>query len=178
MTHKELRTVPPGVYLFVCIALSASCARPCTPTVPPDELSDELLERDFREQLAAPPVSFDCTLYYRASTALAPGDRGDEPKFQHAERALHVGPNQRGEGTLGHITLSASYSDSPYDGSSFSLYVHDGEQALFRTLYQFARTQPPKNEFVGDHGFTGLVYVSAPSDPTGDYQFICKVGER
>ncbi len=138
------------------------------------DFSDEQVERAMREQREAKPVRLRCELFYRESNEVAPADTGSEPKYQHVSRVLDLGPEEDGTVSLGTVTLSAHYFDSVHQGSSFQVRVSAKEQHLHSVLYQFNRTAPPKSEFVGDHGFTGLVYVTSPYD-RGGYQYICKV---
>lgn len=39
-------------------------------------------------------------------------------------------------------------------------------------LYQMPRTEPIRNQFVGDHGFTGLNYVYHPTT-RAEMQYLC-----
>ncbi len=159
-----------GFLLVACGTTRTSAV--ATPTV--YEFADADVERAMRAQAHRVPIQLRCELFFRESAEPGPGETGAEPKFQHTSRVLELGPEHNGEITLGSITLGAAYGDSPYDGASFGLHVRSGDRALFSTLYQFARQDPPTLEFAGDHGFTGLVYVTSPRD-SGDYQYTCKI---
>jgi hypothetical protein len=78
--------------------------------------------------------------------------------------------------TIGEFAFTATLSNDPFEGSSLNagvLAVADGgERWLLSHLYQLP-TGGVCNQFVGDHGFTGLVYVAHPVT-TGTLQFTCR----
>jgi hypothetical protein len=116
--------------------------------------------------------SIRCSYFYRESYEVMEGQSEDDPIFQHEERSLEVGPNETANEAMGQLELRVGYNASENEGSSFSLAVAttDGA-ALFSTLYQFAPF--PKNQFIGGHGFTGLLYFRHPT-AGGDYQAFCE----
>jgi hypothetical protein len=118
-----------------------------------------------------------CELSYRESNTVGPGETGMEPKFEFKTKRVEIGSEESGSATLGSVTLEATYVDSPEDVPSFAITLRAGDTRLFHNLYQFDRAAPPRNQFVGDHGFTGLVYVASPLD-SGDYQYVCKTLEE
>ena len=123
-------------------------------------------------QAAAAPDRVECTFFFRQSNEVQDGDDPGDPKFQFEERTLSVGKNEDGSEALGKLTLDLSYDDSEYEGSSVGVSVSTAEHPLFRSLYQLGE-RGLINQFAGDHGFTGLVYLTHPTD-AGDYQLICK----
>ncbi|MEQ9324264.1 MAG: hypothetical protein RIF41_34190 [Polyangiaceae bacterium] len=124
------------------------------------------------------PADFlSCSFYYRASNVLEPGQDPDDPALQHVEEVLVVRPNEEASATLGDLTVSGSFFSSEHDGASFSLaVVRDGNAPLFASLYQFGHGSTPENQFHGQHGFTGLIYLTHPENG-GDYQLICGAGD-
>jgi hypothetical protein len=73
----------------------------------------------------------------------------------------------------GKLIASGALSDDEFDGRTFalSIYAEDSSVSSY-TLYQMDRTRLPYNEFVGDHGFTGLNSVKDP-DAGEVVQFAC-----
>lgn len=114
--------------------------------------------------------SIECAFYYRVTNE-ADSDTPPED-LQFSERVLQIGPNEEKTATLGLLQLHGTYSLSEFDADTFSLRVTAGETRLLSTLYQLSGGLPV-NQFVGDHGFTGLMYFTHPTEG-GDYQAICK----
>ena len=113
-----------------------------------------------------------CSFYYRASNEFSGGTpQGNEVDFE--ERTLDVAPNGDDSATLGALTLSVGYDDDEFEGAAVYVGVEAGDTRLFRSLYQLRHRELPENQFVGGHGFTGLIYLTHPSEG-GDYQLICE----
>lgn len=73
----------------------------------------------------------------------------------------------------GKLLAQGALFDSPYEGRSFSLTIYaEDSSVLAHSLYQMDPTRLPINEFVGDHGFTGLNWVKDP-DTQENVQFAC-----
>ncbi len=72
------------------------------------------------------------------------------------------------------LEFSGLFRDDEFDGRTLSVSVSTemGQTLLTSTLYQMGPTQPPVNEFWGDHGFTGLNYVRDP-DNGETLQYAC-----
>ena len=121
---------------------------------------------------AVPPARIECTFFFRQSNEVGEGEDPADPKFQFEERTVSVAQNEDDSLALGKLTLDVSYSVSEEEGASASVGVSTAEHPLVRTLYQLGE-RGLINQFSGDHGFTGLVYLTHPSDG-GDYQLICK----
>lgn len=132
---------------------------------PPDSSSG-----DSPSAPSATTGTIECTFYYRrtnnASEAMDPAD------LEFSEATLALSPNEEDTVTLGSMELSGNYSSSEFESASFHLRVTAGETTLFSTLYQLSDGLP-LNQFAGDHGFTGLMYLTHPTEG-GDYQLICK----
>lgn len=115
--------------------------------------------------------SIHCTYAYRPSNVASEPPAASALELQ--ERALDVGPEEAARETLGQLTLSARYDADPFEGNSFSLTASAGEVQVLSVLFQFG-SGLPQNQFVGGHGFTGLLYFTHPT-AGGDYQAFCQV---
>jgi len=114
---------------------------------------------------AADPGSISCTFYYR------PAATEDYP--EHEEVVVQVSANEEKSATLGELELALSYADSAIEGAYARVAITADEQEVMASLYQFEPGERPINQFIGDHGFTGLIYLTHPTEG-GDYQLICK----
>ena len=123
-------------------------------------------------QTAVPPARVECTFFFRQSNELLEGDDPADPKFEFEERLVSVAKNEDASETLGKLTLDVRYDDSEHEGSSVGVGVSSADHPLFRALYQLGE-RGLVNQFSGDQGFTGLIYLTHPTDG-GDYQLICK----
>jgi len=64
-----------------------------------------------------------------------------------------------------YLELHAEYSDGRSDGErALRVWVTRTAEAepLVTHLYQLAEDEGPQNQFLGDHGFTGLMYAYDP----------------
>ena len=152
MFTSALRCVALRVRLhLVCLVLAAGCE---------DTHADGLTGAG----AAAKDVA--CDFYYRVTNvSFSPVE--EELPFE--EQTLLVGPGESKSLDLGDLTLSMSYIEEEYHGTSVTLSVAAGDTSLFHTLYQ----KVPENQFGDNHGFTGLVYLTHPTEG-GDYQLICR----
>lgn len=114
---------------------------------------------------AADPGSISCTFYYRPAAT--------EEYPEHEESVVEVSANEKKSTTLGELELELSYSDEPPEGAYARVAVTADEKQLMASLYQFESGERPVNQFLGGHGFTGLIYLTHPTEG-GDYQLICK----
>jgi hypothetical protein len=73
------------------------------------------------------------------------------------------------------LESQAQYLDSPHEGRALRISAKNAEndQELTAQLYQLRRDHRPDNQFLGSHGFTGLVYVYHPSSQA-EIQYICE----
>lgn len=113
-----------------------------------------------------------CTYAYRASNEVMEGQTGDEPDFQLVERSLSVGLDEDASELLGELTFAVSYDVDEFEGDSISISAADGQAQVLSILYQLSDGLP-QNQFVGGHGFTGLLYFTHPT-AGGDYQAFCE----
>jgi hypothetical protein len=64
----------------------------------------------------------------------------------------------------GDLRASVSLFDDEFEGRSFSISIYDEAGTVGNVaLYQLQTGARPLNEFVGDHGFTGLNWVRDPA---------------
>ena len=117
--------------------------------------------------------AIECSLHYRASYELLEGQSPDDPAFQFAEEAMTLEGNESGTISLENLTVEGNFASDEFEGAAFHLAVETGDVSLFRAIYQFEHGGVPLNQFHGDHGFTGLLYLTDP-EQRGDYQLICK----
>src|SRR5690606_35036969 len=109
---------------------------------------------------------------YRASNTLQPGQSPNDPELQFTHEHISLPANEDAGFELGELAFKFAFHSSENEGRSFSVLVKADTQPVFQSLYQFGRNKMPKNQFIGDHGFTGLIYLTHP-EQGGDYQFIC-----
>ena len=102
------------------------------------------------------PAAVECTLYSRGNRLVK-----------------RVAAREAATMRLADLSLVVSFVSDEGEGSAVNLRASFSEKPLVSWLYQLPRNPPPRNQFVGDHGFTGLVHLT---DPTrgDDYQLICK----
>jgi hypothetical protein len=156
MTQRELlATILPGAALLV---FAAGCGQSASAAE------------------SSAPEAVQCKLFWRASNTLGPSDSPTDPKFQFQERAIRVGRREQASASLADITLDVHYFSDPSEGSSVSVRAAFDGKALVSWLYQLSTSPPPKNQFIGDQGFTGLVYLTHPTKE-GDYQFLCEFAD-
>jgi hypothetical protein len=73
----------------------------------------------------------------------------------------------------GDLNVSAALFDDELEGRSFSVSIYDDAGTVGNVaLYQFQAGTRPVNEFVGDHGFTGLNWVQDPASGE-NVQYAC-----
>lgn len=101
-----------------------------------------------------------CEFYYRASNEVTSDT--EEAVLEFQEEMLEVGPDEDKNVDLGNMTLSVFYDDDQFEGSTVQVRVDAGETRLFSTLYQLRDGKLPTNQFVGDHGFTGVDVLDRP----------------
>src|SRR5262245_29777991 len=108
--------------------------------------------------------SVRCTYAYRQSN--------EQPGLQLEERVLDVAVDESASETLGQLTFSVGFHDSEQEVDTINLSAADGASSVLSILYQLAAGLP-QNQFVGGHGFTGLLYFTHPT-AGGDYQAFCE----
>lgn len=115
------------------------------------------------------PVALDivCQVFYRSSVEQSPGD---------GTMIELAGHGDRGTAEYADMVFGAQLFDDPGEGPSLILSVtsRDSGNQILRQLYQIDRAKGLHNQFVGGHGFTGLVYVYHPAS-TAELQYFCGV---
>ena len=112
-----------------------------------------------------------CSFFFRPD-AIQADPETDLAAFEFQERVVDIAPGQTQMASLSQLTLTGSYADSAFEGSSFNLRVTAGDVQLLATLFQFSDGLP-QNQFAGGHGFTGLLHLTHPTDG-GNYQAFCE----
>jgi hypothetical protein len=129
--------------------LSASCSSS------PEEASRQSVD----------PVSIDCRVFYRSSvtkhlseTAITLTTNGDHKIIAFDD-----------------MEFNAQYWDDQFEGRSLLISVtsSDTGNEVVRQLYQMDRGKRLINQFIGEHGFTGLIYVYHPGS-TAELQCFCE----
>lgn len=116
------------------------------------------------EQPAA-PLSIECQVFYRPSVAQSPGE---------GTTITLTGQGDRGVVEYDDMVLSARFSDDQFEGPSLSISVAARpDDQITSQLYQIDRAKGLSNQFVGGHGFTGLIYVYHPTSPS-EIQYFCQ----
>ena len=91
-------------------------------------------------------------------------------------RTVKLGP-QGGDRsvTLGDFRLRARFVSDEFEGKALDVYVYPkGERdPITQGKYQFDDLDPPANQFIGGHGFTGLIYAMHP-ETDAELQYFCK----
>ena len=114
---------------------------------------------------AADFAGIECQVFYRPSIG---------ESFRESTVTLAKG-GDRGVVEQDDLRWDAAYWDDEYEGQSLSIAVTglDTGQGLVRQLYQLDREKGLANQFIGGHGFTGLVYVYHPGS-TAEMQYFCQ----
>lgn len=111
------------------------------------------------------PVSIDCRVFYRPSVT--------ESLSESAITLTTNGDHEVIE--FDDMQFSAQYWDDQFEGRSLLISVTspDTGDEVVRQLYQMGRGKSLINQFIGGHGFTGLIYVYHPSS-TAELQYFCE----
>ena len=90
-----------------------------------------------------------------------------------------LGGNAQERHEFEHMVFEARFQDDQFEGHALYIAVTNLETGveLTRQLYQFDAENSIKNQFIGDHGFTGLNYVFHPAE-SAEMQFFCSVKPR
>lgn len=107
---------------------------------------------------ALAPIAIDCSLSYA----------------QGAVEVLTILPEDAFTAhSFGGLTFELLLTDDENEGRSLTVRALDDQDALLvSTLFQMSRAALPRNEFQGQHGFTGLNFVR--DHPAGEtLQYAC-----
>ena len=116
------------------------------------------------------PLTIECHLAYRAAVTV-PIELEQTLELSSAETARTA--------DLGDLRFGATYFNGEFSGEGRFLKVSvlsiEDDREVTSQLYQLSKTEPPKNEFHGGHGFTGLSYAYHPSS-SSELQYWCVGG--
>jgi hypothetical protein len=112
-------------------------------------------------------IRITCEVFFRPSAG-TPLEASPELSFE--------GGNKRQSVDFESLSFEAIFQDDPYEGRALKINIStlDGRKTVVSQLYQFDSQNPPINQFVGGHGFTGLVYVFHP-DSAAEMQYFCNL---
>lgn len=112
------------------------------------------------------PVSIDCRVFYRPSVT-------ETLSGESAVTLTTSGDHEIIE--FDDMEFSAQYWDDQFEGRSLVISVTspDTGDEVVRQLYQMDRGKSLINQFIGGHGFTGLIYVYHPSSKA-ELQCFCE----
>ena len=88
--------------------------------------------------------------------------------------ALRVEAGQSQEVSDQGLSVSMAFFEDEFEGATFSLAIYTDGASVAGGIYQF-QDCGPLNQFVGLHGFTGLLRASHPTNPAVDLQMACFV---
>ena len=91
-------------------------------------------------------------------------------------RTIKLGPEGGDRSvTLGDFRFRAQFVADKFEGKALDVFVYPkGDQdPITQGKYQFDDVDAPANQFVGEHGFTGLVYAMHPRTEA-ELQYFCK----
>lgn len=112
-----------------------------------------------------------CTAAYRSSVQ-QPIEREETLSFSDQDKEAQI--------AFTDLVFHAAYRAGEADHErNLRVWVTDvaASQVYLTQLYQLPVASGPVNQFVGGHGFTGLVYSYAPDSPA-ELQFWCAVGDE
>lgn len=116
---------------------------------------------------ASVPLSIDCHLAYRSSVTIGI-EREETVSFSATDDSQKV--------TFSQLQFQAQYWAGAEQWAERALKVSilpaEGSNELAAQLYQLSKTETLRNQFVGDHGFTGLHYVYHPTSGA-ELQYWC-----
>jgi hypothetical protein len=123
-------------------------------------------ETTFGDQ-AADDSTIVCEVFYR---------QGGEQAFEEAPLITFAGGNDKQSRAFENMVLDAWFQDDEYEGRALTIEVAtlDTNRGLAWQLYQFDPQNPVENQFIGEHGFTGLNYVFHPTS-AAEVQYYCSV---
>jgi len=140
--------------LIVVLASSLGCSPPADPP----------------EKQTATVLDIECQAFYRPSVGQAPGDG----------TVISLG-GQGDSGTAEYIDMvfDVQLSDDPGEVVALiiSVTAKEGGDQIVRSLYQIDQAKGLHDQFIGGHGFTGLVYVYHPAS-AAELQYFCGVDSQ
>ena len=146
-----MKTLTAGITFSLLLALLLAG---CSPTGPGSSASS---------QDATPLI---CEVFYRP----------DAGQSLEAAPQITLDGNAPWEHEFADMFFEAWYQDDRFEGRALSIVVSVLETGaeITRQLYQFDPQNPLQNQFIGGHGFTGLIYIFHP-DSNAEMQYFCGV---
>jgi hypothetical protein len=119
------------------------------------------------EPTSSSTYTISCEVFYRSSAGGALEAAPENPLSEENVQNIIEFDN---------MAFEAHYQVDQYEGQALYISVIDLETGdeLSRQLYQFDSQDPPKNQFIGGHGFTGLNYAYHPKSPA-EMQYFCRL---
>ena len=114
---------------------------------------------------AVVPVRIECQVFYRASTSESLSESSVQLTTDGDVEVIEFDD----------LGFSASYFDDGFEARALVISITnlDSGDEIARQLNQMDRGKSLINQFIGGHGFTGLIYVNHPSSP-GELQYFCE----
>ena len=115
-------------------------------------------------------LDIECQAFYRPSVGQAPDDGTVISLGAHGDSGTADYPD---------MAFDAYLNDDPGEGPALviSVTARDSGGQILRQLYQIDRAKGLHDQFVGGHGFTGLVYAYHPTSGA-ELQFFCSEGSQ
>lgn len=150
--HSRIQGYPRLVPFVAVLLIALACGE----TGPDENPTGEIV-----------PLTIECHLAYRAAVTV-PIELEQTLELSSAETARTA--------DLGDLRFGATYFNGEFSGEGRFLKVSvlsiEDDREVTSQLYQLSKTEPPKNEFHGGHGFTGLSYAYHPSS-SSELQYWC-----
>lgn len=107
-----------------------------------------------------------CEVYYRAAAGGA---------LEAGPELVFSGENEEQSAPFDDLLFIGRYTVDAGEGRAFAVAVSDAASGteIARSLYQLS-PDGLRNQFIGGHGFTGLVYIFHPS-AAAEMQYFCQV---
>ncbi len=113
------------------------------------------------------PLTIECHTAYRSSVTV---------EIEHEQTLVLSSTESTKSAEFEDLRFRATYFDGEFSGEGRFLKVYvssiDDDREVSSQLYQMSKTELPKNEFHGGHGFTGLSYAYHPTSPS-ELQYWC-----
>ena len=115
--------------------------------------------------MSSEPIRITCEVFYRPGAGMA---------LEAAPEITFAGGNERQAVSYDSLSFEGVFQDDTYEGRALSINITAPQKSskITSQLYQFDSLNPPENQFIGGHGFTGLVYVFDP-ESSAEMQYFC-----
>jgi len=122
-------------------------------------ISDNTQDFDFK--------TIHCEVFYRSKAGLPLEPAPVTPLEEHNDQLVIEFED---------MVFEARYQVDKFEGRALTISVSElgSGTEINRVLYQFDDQNPPENQFIGGHGFTGLNYLYHPNS-SAEMQYFCSV---